>query len=107
MPLYKEALPLLAGLFVYYLKGSSQVLDNRSILKGENIYTFRLKDLYFSNKTSIPFTQKIRTDYPKHLYFLIDPEYKINKACTLFSHLSAYFRFCYSVSAAVQTEAKR
>ena len=85
MPLYKEALPLLAGLFVYYLKGSSQVLDNRSVLKGQNICTFQMKHLYFSNERSEPI-------YPKHLYFLIDPEYKKkNKACTLFSHLSACF----------------
>ncbi|GAB1251975.1 hypothetical protein Tsumi_10810 [Porphyromonas miyakawae] len=70
MPLYKEALPLLAGLFAYYLKGSSQVLDNRSILKGENIYTFHLKDLYFSNERSEPI-------YSNHLYlFLTDPGYK-------------------------------
>ena len=100
MPLYKEALPLLAGLFVYYLKGSSQVLDNRSVLKGQNICTFQMKHLYFSNERSEPII-------PILYLFLTDPGYKKKKACTLFSHLSAYFRFCYSVSAAIQTEAKR
>lgn len=100
MPLYKEALPLLAGFFVYRLKGSSQVVDNRSVLKGENIYTFRLKDLYFSNERSEPIIQNISI-------FFRSEKKKKNKACTLFSNLSAYFRFCYSISAAVQTEAKR